>query len=86
MLNTIGRALEQNGISCATLFKAKDSRNLSGFRCSGSRTWVLLIPIQLGANGLNLTEANHVLLVDPILSYGRELQAIARLHRIGQKR
>uniref|UniRef100_A0A5K3EVH6 E3 ubiquitin-protein ligase SHPRH n=2 Tax=Mesocestoides corti TaxID=53468 RepID=A0A5K3EVH6_MESCO len=86
VLYTIGRALDQNGIAFATLFKARDGKTLSGFRRYGSRTWVLLLPIRLGANGLNLTEANHVLLVDPVLNHGREVQAIARLHRIGQRR
>uniref|UniRef100_A0A0V0J288 E3 ubiquitin-protein ligase SHPRH n=1 Tax=Schistocephalus solidus TaxID=70667 RepID=A0A0V0J288_SCHSO len=86
VLYTMARALEQNGIAFATLFKARDARDLPGFRCAGSRTWVLLLPIQLGSNGLNLTEANHVLLIDPVLSHGRETQAIARLHRIGQTR
>ncbi|KAL7060545.1 hypothetical protein AAHC03_09934 [Spirometra sp. Aus1] len=86
VLYTMARALEQNGIAFATLFKARDARDLAGFRCAGSRTWVLLLPIQLGSNGLNLTEANHVLLIDPVLSHGRETQAIARLHRIGQTR
>ncbi len=29
---------------------------------------VLLLPVSRGANGLNLVEANHVLLVEPILN------------------
>ncbi|KAG5448515.1 E3 ubiquitin-protein ligase shprh [Clonorchis sinensis] len=89
VLVTIAGALEQNGLSYTTLFHPRDAccpGRLTGFHCFGSATWILLMPIQLGSNGLNLTSANHLLLVDPVLSHGREAQAIARMHRIGQTR
>ncbi|CAH8467682.1 unnamed protein product [Heterobilharzia americana] len=89
VLVTLAGALDQNGLAYTTLFHARDAccpGRLAGFQCFGSTTWILLMPVQLGANGLNLTSANHVLFIDPVLSHAREAQAVARIHRIGQTR
>ncbi|XP_026388746.1 E3 ubiquitin-protein ligase SHPRH-like [Papaver somniferum] len=45
---------------------------------------VLLLLFQHGANGLNLLEAQHVILIEPLLNPATEAQAINRVHRIGQ--
>ena len=47
---------------------------------------VLLLLLKQGANGLNLTEAQHVVLVEPVLDPGSEAQAIGRVDRTGQTR
>ena len=46
---------------------------------------VLLILIQHGANGLNLLEAQHIVLVEPLLNLVAEAQTTSRVHRIGQE-
>lgn len=46
---------------------------------------VLLLLFRHGANGLNLLEAHHVILIEPLLNPAAEAQAINRVHRIGQQ-
>jgi superfamily II DNA or RNA helicase len=47
---------------------------------------VFLISLKAGGYGLNLTSANHVILMDPWWNPAVEAQAIDRAHRMGQNR
>ncbi|KAG0099620.1 hypothetical protein BGZ93_006730 [Podila epicladia] len=47
---------------------------------------VMLISLKCGSLGLNMTVANHVVMMDPWWNPAIENQAIDRVHRIGQKR
>jgi SNF2 family DNA or RNA helicase len=47
---------------------------------------VFLISLKAGGYGLNLTAADHVMLMDPWWNPAVEAQAIDRAHRMGQER
>ncbi|EFX01034.1 snf2 family helicase [Grosmannia clavigera kw1407] len=44
-----------------------------------------LLHARAHSSGLNLVNANHVILCEPLVNTALELQAIARVHRIGQE-
>jgi SNF2 family DNA or RNA helicase len=46
---------------------------------------ILLTSLGAGGEGVNLTFATHVILMEPYWNMAAEQQAIDRLHRIGQK-
>lgn len=83
VLDVIRDALIQNDISFRRLGTGEKFQNsLAQFK-AGSIT-VLLLPLKLGSKGLNLTEATHLFFVEPVLNPAEELQAVGRIHRIGQ--
>ncbi|CAN0030272.1 unnamed protein product, partial [Ectocarpus fasciculatus] len=49
-------------------------------------TTVFLLSVRAGAVGINLTQANNVFLLEPMLNLALEKQAIGRVHRLGQTR
>lgn len=58
---------------------------LDRFKSDASIT-VCLVSIKAGGQGLNFTAANHVFMMEPQFNPGVELQAVDRVHRLGQKR
>ena len=86
ILELISRALKENSISFVRVDgKRTFQKGVDRFKENAS-VKVLLLPVKKGANGLNLVEATHVLLVASLLNPGEEAQAIGRVHRIGQKK
>ncbi|XP_039603460.1 E3 ubiquitin-protein ligase SHPRH [Polypterus senegalus] len=84
VLDIIAKALHDNNMEFAQINGiSKFQENLSSFKYS-PKINILLLPLHTGSNGLNIIEATHVLLVEPILNPAHELQAIGRVHRIGQ--
>ncbi|NXJ97146.1 SHPRH ligase, partial [Corythaixoides concolor] len=84
VLDIISKALCDNSMIFSQINGiSKFQENLSAFKYDPNIN-ILLLPLHTGSNGLNIIEATHVLLVEPILNPAHELQAIGRVHRIGQ--
>lgn len=83
MLDIVATALESNDVF---FIRPKSGRQFGDDikRFHLSNCPILLMNIKNGAEGLTLTEANHVFMVEPILNCGLDSQAINRIHRIGQ--
>lgn len=85
----MSEALRANGIAyvkCAN--RSKDFTATGGvesFRTNSSLR-VLVMPLALGAEGLDLIVASHVFLLEPLLNVHQELQAVNRISRLGQQR
>jgi len=84
MLNLIEKDLNRLGIDHLTLTGKSRNRPeiLKAFK-EGSAP-VFLISLKAGGVGLNLTEADTVILYDPWWNPAVESQAMDRIHRIGQ--
>ncbi|MDP9799709.1 superfamily II DNA or RNA helicase [Catenuloplanes nepalensis] len=78
--------LENDGIECHYLDgKTTDrARVIDAFK-SGTAP-VFLISLKSGGFGLNLTEADYCIMLDPWWNPATEAQAVDRIHRIGQTR
>jgi SNF2 family DNA or RNA helicase len=83
-LNLARRRIEDAGIQHSYLDGETRRRDevIDGFR-SGSAP-VFLISLKAGGFGLNLTEADYCIILDPWWNPATEAQAVDRVHRIGQ--
>jgi E3 ubiquitin-protein ligase SHPRH len=80
-LDVLGRALANYRISFSTIDKPGGVQRFKqdqGIEC-------FLLHAKAHSSGLNLVNASHVFLCEPLINTALELQAIARVHRIGQQ-
>ena len=81
-IDVLARAFSEAKISCTRI----DANNgIEKFKSDASIECFLL-HAKAHSAGLNLVIANHVFLCEPLINAAIELQAIARVHRIGQHR
>lgn len=80
-LSVLGHALGQHGIGYTSLDKPNGTTEFK----ENPTVEVFLLHARAHASGLNLTNASNVFLCEPLINTALELQAIARVHRIGQE-
>jgi SWI/SNF-related matrix-associated actin-dependent regulator of chromatin subfamily A3 len=96
MLNLVGKTLSDNGVSNSFIKGNVWSRNsaISKFKLgkdsTGEDNKVIMLSLSNSASGTNLTEATHIIFVEPINRNQDEVraiesQAIGRACRLGQK-
>lgn len=85
MLDILEIALERNNISYSridgSLPKQQRENRLQEFK---THTRILIMSLKVGCQGLNLTCASQIVILDPWWNPAVEKQAIERVHRIGQ--
>ncbi|KAF9966206.1 hypothetical protein BGZ70_002985 [Mortierella alpina] len=89
LLHLVEKPLQQENIKYLMYHGSMraDSRNRAVMQMTTDPTIpLMLISLKCGSLGLNLTVANHVVMMDPWWNPAVENQAIDRVHRIGQTR
>lgn len=86
ILETIANALNANDIKYRSSYSANFIKQIMEFKDYKQEVTCMMLNLKFGGKGLNLIEATHVFLVEPILNADEEMQAIGRVHRIGQTR
>lgn len=81
-LDVLGKAFREQKIGYTTIDKPG---GIESFK-SNPAMECFLLHAKSNSSGLNLTNASHVFLCEPLINTAIELQAIARVHRIGQHR
>ncbi|SNX82855.1 related to IRC20 - putative helicase [Melanopsichium pennsylvanicum] len=84
-LDVVAQSLTANGIRFVRLTGAGKSCSeaVKNFRSDAS-IHVMLLHSEAQSSGLNLLAASHIHILEPLLNTSLELQAIGRVHRIGQ--
>lgn len=84
-IELVGEELERMGVGYATMTGATTDRKTVVDRfVTDPDCKVMLMTLKTGGVGLNLTVADTVIIFEPWWNRAAELQAINRLHRIGQ--
>ncbi|GJJ72279.1 hypothetical protein EMPS_04636 [Entomortierella parvispora] len=89
LLHLIEKPLQQEGIKYLMYDGSMSAiaRNDAVHRMTNDPSYpLMLISLKCGSLGLNLTVANHVVIMDPWWNPALENQAIDRVHRIGQRK
>lgn len=86
-LDLVAESLRANGVPYARL-EGGGSRRVGATVDAFQHTDVpvLLLHSEVQSAGLNLLAATHLFLLEPLMNHALELQAIGRVHRIGQTR
>lgn len=79
-MDVLGKAFNHFGIAFTSFDKPKGIQNFK----SDPSIECFFLHAKAQASGLNLVNATHVFLCEPLINTAIELQAIARVHRIGQ--
>ena len=85
-LSAARQRLEDAGITCCYLDGKTQRRAEVIADFKNGTAPVFLVSLKSGGFGLNLTEADYCLLLDPWWNPATEAQAVDRVHRIGQTR
>lgn len=84
ILSSIAIGFKNNNISYRASFKANFTKQIEEFKDSSNNVTCMMLGVKCAGKGLNIIEATHVFFVEPILNADEELQAVGRVHRIGQ--
>ncbi|KAM9905817.1 hypothetical protein OXX79_001921 [Metschnikowia pulcherrima] len=93
LLVILAIAFEKSGItyvsakgSHVTVNNKRKSDPVEEFKDQTNIKTCFLLNAQAQSSGLTLTNATHIFLCEPMINTSTELQAISRIHRIGQER
>ncbi|KAI5784908.1 ATP-dependent DNA helicase [Pyronema domesticum] len=86
VLDAVKTAIKAAGIQYAGLYNSRDKKvnGVEAFK-NNPEISCFFLHAKSQSSGLTVVNATHVFLCEPLLNVGLELQAVSRVHRIGQK-